>query len=205
MPVPRLQHRYTLKSGVEKIEIVNNQITYKDVFSLSYLYKLMHEWVVDNGYASSSDPDFKEVFFLQKDNPATGKEFWFRWRLGKEPEGGSKLFKYEMDIDVHVQGLKEVEVTQQNKRFKADKGEIEISVVGNFITDPETAWESHPVLKTYKTFILNRILKKKFDFHAAQVSKETEKFLDAVKTYLQLPTYLKEKELGEFWAKKTPE
>ncbi|MEK6857711.1 MAG: hypothetical protein AABX39_03945 [Nanoarchaeota archaeon] len=205
MPVPRLQHRYNLKSGVEKQELVNNQITYKDVFSLSYLYKLMHEWVVDNGYASSSDDKFNEVFFLQKDNPATGKEYWFRWRLGKEPEGGSKLFKYEIDIDVHVLGLKEVEVTQQNKRFKADKGEVEISVIGNLIIDPETAWESHPILKSYKQFILYRLLKKKLEGHQAQAVKDTERFLDAVKTYLQLPTYLKEKELGEFWAKKTQE
>lgn len=205
MSALKIKHRYTFEPGVERQEITSQQVTYKDVFSFSYLYKLTHEWIIDNGYAERGDEKFPEVFFLQRDNPATGKEYWFRWRTKKEPQGVSKLFRYELDIDVHVLGLKEVEVAQQNKRFKADKGEVEVNVVGNLMIDYESAWEKHPILKKYKNFILYRLIKKKLEMHQLQVDKESKRFVDAIKTYLQLPTYMKEKEFGEFWAKKAPE
>ncbi len=198
----RIVHRYT---GVDKKKISSVKVNYKDVFSLSYMYKLMREWLIDNGYADRDEDKFPEVFYLQKENPAFGKEIWARWRLKKEPDPAAKLWRFDLDVDIHVLGLKEVEVTHQNKRIKADKGEVEVEIAAYIVYDYEKAWEKATFLKPYAKFITDRLQKKKSVEFETKLGEESDRFRDAIKEYLQLPTYIPTKELGEFWQKKLPE
>ncbi len=201
MAVPRIIHRYT---GVDYTNLITFTINYKDALSIQYFYILLHEWLIDKGYATRDDTKFNEAFYLQKENPQTGKEIWVRWRLQKETHPESKLWRVDLDIDIHAMGLKEVEVTYKGKKYKAEKGEVEITVACNTINDYEKAWEKDQWLKPYKKIIMQKFYKKKKEVLDAETFEEMEALQNTIKEYLQI-----EKQIGpeyaKFWKTKVPE
>ncbi len=193
-----LKHRLA-KYGKDLTLVARFLIDYKDIFSISYLYKLMHEWLVEEGYAPRKDEEFPEVFYLQRDTPRGG-EYWIRWRTAKKPYKTS-LWSYALDIDVHAYMMKKVELILAGKKYEVDKGEIEIEVQGNLIVDADRKLEKS-LLRNFKQLIFKGLLRKRFEDHRKTFYNEVYRFQDAIKTYLKLETYLPEKELSEYWMKK---
>ncbi len=198
---PSISHRYT---GVEQDEIANWKVNHTDVCSFKYLVMLLHEWLVEEGYASRSDKDFPETIYVERVS-TFGREIFIRWRCVKKT--GDSLFNYAFDIEFHTVGLKEVEIMHKGQKFKADKGEVEVALVANLLIDPERTWENHWLLKYFKKTMLGPkgLLITKRKLHQKLLEGEANRFQDAIKTYLKLDTYLPERENKEFWAKKTPE
>ncbi len=202
MAAPQIKHRYT---GVEYKTAAGFTFAYNDVFVAKYFYRLLHEWLVDNDYGDREDSKWPEVFYLQKEDPNKGKEIWIRWRVQKNPDpSGSKMWRYDVDIDIHYMNVKEVEITHKNKKLKMDKGEVEVQVAAKLVIDYEKAWEKHKWLKSYKKFIVYKLMKKKLEYYKNKLSGEMEQFQDAMKEYLQLPKY-GGTEFYEFYEKKLPE
>lgn len=202
LAIPSLKHRY---SGQEYIKVTSWLLNYKDVFDMKYLYLLMHEWMIEEGYCTRADEEFPEKMYLERITPA-GKEIWIRWRMRKVPyEKRTKLFRWDLDIDFHILTLKEVEVMHKGQKFKADKGEVEITCQANLVIDPDREWEKHWFLKHFKKLIIYRLFKNKLEWHRLNLWEDAYRLQEAVKTYLKLETYLPEREGGEFWAKRTLE
>ncbi|MFC1774731.1 hypothetical protein ACFLZN_00260 [Nanoarchaeota archaeon] len=196
---PILRHRYT---GKEQITIIKYSVLYRDVFSLNGFVGMLRQWLIDNEYVTGDDSSFPEVFYLQRENPQLGKQIQLRWRLQKIPED-AKLWRYDFDIDIDVRGMKEVEFMHKGKKWKADKGEIEVGVVGNLVIDYENAWKNHKWLKRYKDFIIKNLLRNKFNGQKAEVHSDGEKLQNIIKEYLKLQSY--ETQLQDFWPKRPPD
>jgi hypothetical protein len=183
---------------------VNYTISYKDVFSLQNLYELLREWFIEQGYAKRDEEKFPEIFYLQRETPG-GREVQFRWRFQKNPPWHtSKLFRYDLDVDFVVRGLKEVELAWKGQKIKADKGQVEVQVSAKLVLDFEGAWQKMPFFLNFKDLIVNRFLKRKIDQATKEVVGEANGLQEAIKTYLKLETYLPEGPAG-FWPKAVPE
>ena len=198
--MPLLKNRQADFSGPDFIPCVEYTVSYKDAFNLDYLYMLLYEWCIDQTFTKrGEDQDFPEVSYLQREHPQFGKEIWIRWRL--ERDSGSKFFKDYLDVDIHVVGLKDVELLIQGKKTKAHKGEIEFKVKSVLQLDPKKDWEK-PFLKHFKTLWFRRIIGSKVGFHKAKLTNTTLDLQAAIKTYLKLPQFKPEAEARQFWAKK---
>jgi hypothetical protein len=174
------------------------------VYSWSYFYKLLHEWLLDNKYCTDKDEDFREVLFEQIDRPF-GAEIWLRWRVSKKGRDlgpYNELFRYDMDINFHILGQKEVEVVSGGKKYKADKGELEVEAIGYLQIDPDEKVKKHWLGKHFDDFIFKTFLKKKVKQHKKQVMYDMQRLQEAIKTYLKLEAYLPERELSEFYQKR---
>ncbi|MBI2045280.1 hypothetical protein HYT23_04445 [Candidatus Pacearchaeota archaeon] len=172
-------------------------VNYKDVLDLKYLYTLMHEWLVEEGYAPRDDSKFKEIFYYQKEDANAGNFYHWRWRLEKDPPE-TKLWKYELEIDTMVLSTKDVELAVKGKKVKAQKGEIEVSITGFLIPDPNGRF-SRGILKKFRRFILKNFLRKHRDHYKSTLESEMKRFQEAIKSYLKLETYLPERETADFW------
>ena len=204
-PRTKIKHRYT-DFGKDRIEVARYIVKYKDVFSLDALYKLMHEWLVEEGWATRKDEDFPEVLFLQKESPVSGKEIWFRWRLQKAPWPAKyKFWRFVLDVDAHVLGLKPAELIFKGQKFSADKGEIEVTVVASLVVDYEKAWEKTTWLKSIKRLWVNRVVKRTREMLRKSLYEEAYRLREAITSYLKLETYMTEREDLEFWLKRTLE
>jgi hypothetical protein len=198
---PGIKHRYT---GVEYIRITDFTVTFKkEIFKLDELYKVMHEWLIENGYATRADEKFPEKYFLHKVSQA-GKEVWVRWRLKKEPPGGVGFWRFDLDVDMHVMGLQDVEVVVGNKKVKANKGEVEVQVAASLILDAEGEWSKNALLKPFRKFFFNRVVSKKLDMMKKKIYTEAFEFRDIINNYLKMETFIPLKGAkAEFWPKRT--
>lgn len=197
-----IKHRYT---GVEYKKVTGFSIKFKDVFDFEHLYVLMHEWLIEKGYATRSDADFPEKYYMSRTGPG-GKEVWIRWRPKRNPVPGNSFWRFDFDIDLHVLGLKDVELVVQNKKVKANKGEVELQISANLVYDAADEWKKSALLKPFRSFYFKRFLSKKKDLLEKEFYNEAYEFRDAVNNYFKLETFLPSKMAGlEFWPKRTPE
>ena len=192
-----IEHRLA-ERGKETVALPTARITYNDVFSLKYLYTLMHEWFVDRGYASRKDETFPETFYLQRE-AISGREVWVRWRLEREVGPKPSLWTLAFDIDIHVLFLKEVEVLIQGKKVKADKGEVEIEIRPFVIVD-FSAWEKqNPLWKFAKQVLLKRFYRRQRGAYEDEMVTDSFALQEAIKTYLKLETFGEVKPARRVW------
>ena len=178
-------------------EIATLKVNYKDVLDLKYLYLLMHEWLVEEGYAPSDDSAFEEIFYYQKEDPNAGNFYHFKWRFDKNPPNTS-LWKYQLEVDTMVLTMKDVELAVKGKKVKAQKGEVEVSIKGLIKSDPNNKFDNK-LLKPFKTYIFKKLLRKQSDHYADTLKTDLIRFQEAIKSYLKIETYLPEREYADFW------
>jgi hypothetical protein len=197
-----LIHRYT---GVEAIPVTSFTVNFKkEVFKLEDLYKVMREWLIENGYATRKDEEFPEKYFLNKIGPA-GKEIWVRWRPNKNPMPGGvqEFWRFDLDVDMHVLGLQDVEVMVDNKKVKGNMGEVEVNVAAYLIMDAEKKWKEKPLLKPFRNFYFNRVIRGKRDLLIKKLYIDAFNFRDAINNYLRLETFIPVRGAkAEFWPRR---
>jgi hypothetical protein len=164
------------------------KIVYKDVFSMSYLYLLIHEWFVDNGYATRDSSAFPETFYLQRETPG-GKELQIRWRMAKEVGPKPSIWKLSFDVDILVLGMKEVELLVNGKKTKTDKGEVEVELRPSLIIDYSIWEKQNPVFKYFKHIILKRFYKKQSEAFEEELINDSFSLQAAIKAYFKMDTF----------------
>ncbi len=195
MPEPILSYRSTGD------QIASMTVLYKDVYSWNTFYRLMHEWLLENKYCGP-DEDFREILYDHNER-SWGSEVTMRWRLSKTDLKSFKaLYRYDMDVDVHILGQKEVEVVTNGKKLKADKGEVEVVIKGYLLEDPDGKVKKHWLGQHFSDFIFKVFLKHVRRNHEIALYTDVQRFQEAVKTYMKLDTYLPEKETQEFFPKR---
>ncbi len=177
------------------------RIKHKDFFNMKALYVIMHEWLVEEGYASRKDANFPETFYLHRDTLRSGQELWIWWRVEKKPSSNS-FYRFKINIDFHVILLREADVVYEGQKFKADWGEPEITITATIESDFEKKWQKHWFLKNFYEIFWKRMYKQDFELHKHELYRDAYRFQEAIKTYLKLQTYLPEPELARFWRRK---
>lgn len=171
----------------EEKKLVAFSLNYKGEFTLELLYKLIREWVLENGYG----PDkWMETLYLQRDS-AAGSEHWIWWRTTKK---SGKYFLYKFNIDFHTLGMNKVEIVHEGKKIKANKGEIEIFFDMRLITDPEDLWDKSWLMKQkwIRKIWLDKVYKKDIDEQEVIAIEDAYRLQGILKQYLDLKGFLSE-------------
>jgi hypothetical protein len=197
-----IKHRYT-DFKKQYLEAAAFKLKHREHFNLKYLYVLMHEWFVEEGYASRNDLEFDESFYLNRETQTAGKEIWVYWRMNKTPVN-TKFWRYDMDMDMHVVGLKDSELMHDGKKYKANFGEAEVKIWAKLVIDYKHEWKKHPFLGPLLKIFWKRTVKNTMEMHKKTLYREAYRFQEAVKTYFKISTYLPERELGGFYDTKNP-
>ena len=199
-----IKHRYT-DFGQSHTTVARYRIKFRDVFQLKYFYMLLHEWMVENEYASRKDYIFPETFMMHRETQQMGREYWVHWRCEKSPiiaTGNPKskmLWKFNLDVIMHMLHIKDTEIMHQGKKYKANTGEIEIKVRANLVYDFKKQWGKSVVMRHFSKILLKRVMKNTFERQRRQFYSDAYRLQEAMKTYLKLRTYLPEPEHANFW------
>jgi hypothetical protein len=197
--MPKIVHRF---SGEDIIDAVTQtRIKHKDYFHMKNLYIMMHEWLVEEGWASRSDKNWPETFYLHRWTQTAGQEVRIWWRFRKVPTGSS-YYCYDLDVDFLVILLREAEVMHNGVKYKANWGDVEIKIWAKLIADYQHKWKKHWFLKHLQRLFFKRIFYKDLIKHKKELYRDTYRLQEAIKTYLNLRTYLPEPELERFWPEK---
>ena len=189
------------------------KIVHKDVFNMEMIYFFLHEWMVEFNWAAPGEPDWPEVLYLQREG-AAGTELWIKWRFRKggsedqSPLTGNKnsektIFQWEMDMDWHVLGMKEVEILVKGKKLKMNSAEVEIQFYPRIMLNPE--FKKEDIFNRMRDFLMKRYFKKKIDYEEDQLYIDATRLQEAIKGYFKLETFLSEPAFERFYQTRTGE
>ena len=171
----------------------------KSKFDMKAFYYMMHEWMVQEQWASRDDKKFPEIFAGRNDAAAGGSEVWWFWRP-KKPS--NKFMQWELKINAHIMFLRNVEEVVDGKKFKTNHGDLEVWIRVVHVLDPGKAWRNHSILKHFVNLYVNRLYKKEIEMDKLQLKNEAYRFQEAMKAFLGIMTANKESEhQGRFFPK----
>ena len=179
------------------------QIKHKDFCHARNFYKLMHEWLMEQDYGGASprsDKKFPEVYYSQREYPPPkGREYKWWWRCEREGERPTKFYRYRLNVDIHGKYFKDTEIIYDNKKFKTHWGEFMVNVTAWVEVDYQGQWKNHWFLKHFLEIFWRRVVKNDLLWHRDMLYREAYRFASAIKTFLQMRTYLPEPEGSRFW------
>jgi len=175
----------------DKISVTKFRVKYKDVFNLVRFYKDLHEWMKEYGWTDVDDKgDHYENFYLEKVAMDGSKELWMKWRPQKVPDN-SPFYRYWMDVNMHCIAMTSKEIVQDGKKFKMNKGEIDITVTSIIELDYNHQWENHGILKFFKKLFTERIFRK--ELHGdrkRELYRETNELHNYLKQWFKMKRHL---------------
>jgi hypothetical protein len=197
-----VRHRY--REYKDRVAIAKWVINFKDLFDMNMLYKLAHEWLVEEGWADRNDQDFGEIYYLHREVANFGVENWIRWRCTKDPESEtSGLFKFELDTEFHTLGLSKKEKVIDGKKVKLDSGEVEIRINAGLVYDQEGAMEKNLLTRPFKKMWYKRIMKDRWLSVKKELYGQAYRYREALNTYLQIDKIREDVEFSELWQKRS--
>ncbi len=172
----------------KEIKVADLSVKYKGFFSMDAVYKLLHEWLLDEGFTDSEMGDqYFEDLYLEKETQA-GKELWIWWKTENIPFG-SKYYKKNINIRYHVLGLKPAEAIYKGKKIELHKGEVETMITATIETDYLNRIEKHPILGVFEKFLRERLLKKQLGDMERDFYRDVMRLQGTLKAFLHLKTW----------------
>lgn len=168
-------------------------VKYEEVFDIKELYKLVRDWLIAEDFASGKKDEYMEHFYLEKHSQTVGREIWVWWRTDRTPHR-SKYFKYQLNVDFHVLGMKDVEIMYKGQKIKAQKGEVEVLINAFIETLPGVEFKSG-FMKMFSDLFRKRIYRKEIKEHEEKYREDVYRLQGLVKQFLELRGFLPESEI----------
>ncbi len=186
------------------IEAASYRVKYKDIFEAKAYYEALREWIRENGFHDGSPQKFEqyENHLHEKITPGGFKEMIIRWRTQRTPED-STYFRYHLDLDFLWLGVTNTEVVRDGVKFKAQKGEVEVTVKAQVELDYEGKWEKHWFLKHVIDIFQKRIFQREIIAqHRWELYRDAYNLQNYIKNWFKMNKYLPYEETKTFFSSK---
>lgn len=166
----------------DKISVASGlKVKYRGVFDLGDFYKKLKLWFDSEGYGDENK-NFKESKYTESIKPY-GKNIEIKWVAEKNK---SDYFSFGLTVTFRILGLQDTEIQYENKKIKANKGEVDVKVSADLIKNRQGKWSRDSIIKRiYETLIVD----KRIEEYKLEVYKLAYKLQDEMKMYLNLPRY----------------
>jgi len=183
------------------------RVKFREQFNLKAIYVFMHEWMVEEEWATRNDSEWPEIFFGQNESALGGTEVWWNWRFTKPPGAGTtgpnSYYQWRLNINGHVVLLREVEVVKNGRKIKTNWGEIEVIIDSKVETDYNNKWRKHSILKHFEDLFRSRIFKAELLKSRDELYRETYRLQTAIKDHLDMMKSSEEVETrGHFFGRR---
>lgn len=162
----------------EKDKIFDSAVKFEGVFSFKDFYKFCYEWLMEE----TGIGDFQEEKYDEK-LKGDSKEIRVEW-VGKKKL--TDYFLMEISVKFELITLKEVEVVQDGKKIKTNKGDIKVKVKGFLVKDYGAKFERTACKKFLRSTYEKYIIPSRVSQFEDKVYGDAEEFLGQAKSYLAL-------------------
>ena len=172
------------------------RIKFKDVFSFKAFYEALHFWLEEHDWVDLQEKgDHYETFYGERVRGDGSKELWIRWRTVKFPEAIGKVGKkaamtYYLDFDFHSPMITSTEVIKDGKKFKADKGEVELYLRAYLEENYKKEFEGNFILTFFKDLFGGRIYGKVVAARKRELYQEVYVLQSFIKQWFKLRSHL---------------
>ena len=162
----------------EKETIFSSKIKYTGVFSFRDFYKFCYDWLKDE---TKMDPIIENKYNEKIEGAV--KRIEVKW------DGKKKMtdyFRFDIDVEIKAEGLKEVEITQGGAKIKTNQGAVEIGVKGILVKDYDGKFETSAFKKFLRGTYEKWVIPSSIEERKENVAGSCDAFLSQAKAYLDI-------------------
>ena len=162
----------------DSITIANKlKVQEKGIFNLDELYKGIKAWLDFEGYGSQ-EKTFREESYVERIKGDT-KQIEIKWKAEKII---NQYISYVITITYNISGLEDIEIEQEGRKIKSNKGMVIINISSKIILDRQNSWKSNFFRKIYENFII----RDKIEAHKLDLYNKTYTLQNEIKTYFDM-------------------
>ena len=161
---------------VEKDNVFSGKVKHTGIFEFKELYRFCYTWLVDQGYF------LVEKSYSEKIQ-ATGKEIEIKWEAYRKI---SDYFRFVLKVDWRILGMTAVEVEENGKKLKMNKGNTELKVSAVLEKDYEHRWENNAFSKFLRGMYDKYIIRGRIDQYEEKIFSEADEFITQAKSFLAI-------------------
>jgi hypothetical protein len=161
----------------EKDKLFSSKIKYGGVVNFADFYKFCFDWLKDETGVEMGEDKYSEKLSGDSKN------------IDVEWSGSKKLtdyFKMEVKVTFKVIGLTNVEITQNGKKVKTNKGSIEIGIKGTLVRDYQGKFEKTATQKMMRGIYEKMVIPSRISEYEGKIMGDCDEFLSQAKAYLDL-------------------
>lgn len=161
----------------QKKDVYKEKLVQVGYWNYTEVYTMLFNWLKDHNY-SITEKMYKEKL------SGGGKEILIEWDAGKKV---TDYFKYTINLNWHILGMKDAEVEIEGKKMKTNKGELEIVFKGTLVKDYEKRWEDKPIHKFMRGLYEEYIIRKTISEYESDLEDQTKELITDLKAFLRIP------------------
>jgi len=158
----------------ESDTIFSGKVKNTGIFDYKEFYRFCYVWLVDKGYFVT------EKSYTEKIG-ANGKEVEIEWEARKKL---SDYFRNTIKVTWKIMGMTSVEVEENGKKVKMNKGQVELKVTGNLEKDYENKWESSAFTKFLRGIYDKYVIRVRIDQYEGKIFGDCDEFIAQAKAFL---------------------
>jgi len=160
----------------ERDTIFSGKIKHTGIFDYKEFYRFCYIWLVDQGYLLT------EKTYSEKIQP-NGKEVEIDWEARRKI---SDYFRFVIKAKWRILGMTTVEVEENGKKLKMNKGQTEIKVDAILEKDYEHRWENNAFTKFLRGLYDRYIIRGRIDYYEGRIFTEADEFIAQAKAFLAI-------------------
>ncbi|MFH1307570.1 MAG: hypothetical protein ABIH72_01835 [archaeon] len=160
----------------EKDVIFTGKVKSSAIFDYKETYKFVYNALLDLSYF------VEEKTYTEKITSA-GKEIEIEWFAKRKI---SDYFRFLLKVKWRVMDLVDVEVEENGRKRKMNKGSVEVKITATLEKDYEHRWENNAFTKFMRGLYDKYIIRSRVDMYEDKITEETEEVLAQVKSWLSL-------------------
>lgn len=162
---------------VEKDKIFSSKYKYNGALQFADFYRFCYDWLVDDTGLLLSEDKYTEK--LSGDS----KNIEIEWNGYKNL---TDYFRFEAKVTFRVIGMVKVEVTEGNKKIKADKGAVEITIKSTLARDYKGKFEKTGMQKFLRAIYEKWVIPARIEQFEGKIIEDSIEFLEQGKSYLDM-------------------
>jgi hypothetical protein len=162
---------------VEKDKLVSSKIKYNGIVDFAEFYKFCYEWLRDETGLLLSETKYVEKIL------GDAKNIDIEWNGYRNI---TDYFRFDVKVIFRILGLTNVEVTQDGRKVKTNKGSVEVGVTGNLLRDYEGKFEKTSFQKFLRGMYEKSVINARIEQMQEKLIGDSEEFLSQAKAYLDL-------------------
>ena len=75
--IKKIMYLWIMAMSPRNIKAASFRVKFREQFNLKAIYVFMHEWMVEEEWATRNDSEWPEIFFGQNESALGGTEVWW--------------------------------------------------------------------------------------------------------------------------------
>ena len=166
------------------------ELTIRESYNLNGLYKVMHDFMVDNDWVDLNGGNDFESYYHEVHLPGGAIDHNIWWRAMRDPKleqkRSIKFLKFYLKLEFKTVMMSKKEVIISGAKQKVDSGEIRITarfyLHANW-GEKDSEWQKNPILSFFANRFWNRINKGVFGAAKGEIIQASQDLYQLIQIY----------------------